>query len=94
MIERKSTFFLGIFIFLIPFLGFPSFWKTLFVTLSGIFLISLSIKISLPKKGSKTRTRREKVTPVFVENIPVYPKDNTLESTHLRVKSDNDSDSK
>lgn len=88
MIQRKSTFFLGIFIFLIPFLGFPSLWKTIMITVSGILLIGLSIKISLPKKDRRMRNRREKVTPVFVENIPIYPKDNTLESTHLKVKSE------
>lgn len=75
MINKKSTFFLGIFIFLIPFTGFPSSWKSFFVVLSGLILIFLSIKISIPRRGSKLRQKREKVTPVFVENIPIYPRD-------------------
>lgn len=85
MINKKSTFFLGIFIFLIPFLGFPSAWKSAFVIISGISLVLMSVKISLPKKGSRIKTKKERSTPVFVENIPIYPKDNTLESS---VKSE------
>ncbi len=72
MISRKSTFFLGIFIFLIPFLGFPSFWKTIFVTLSGATLVLLSVKIVIPRKGFKNKIKKERITPVYVENIPVY----------------------
>lgn len=80
MISNKKTFFLGVFIFLIPFTGFPSSWKSAFIIISGIVLVSLSVKISLPKKNSRVRSRKEKVTPVFVENIPIYPRDNTFES--------------
>ncbi len=85
MINKKSTFFLGIFIFLIPFLGFPSVWKSAFVIISGISLVLMSVKISLPKKTSRIKSKKERSTPVFVENIPIYPKDNTLESN---VKSE------
>ena len=63
-------------------------WKTVMIALCGIFLIVISIKIVLPRKYPRTKGRREKVTPVFVENIPIYPKDDTVESTHLRVKSE------
>lgn len=80
MLTRKSTFFLGIFIFIVPFLGVPSSWKTLFITLSGLTLIILSVKISLPKKNTKPRVKREKVTPVFVENTPIYPRENSLDT--------------
>lgn len=88
MISRKRTFFLGIFIFIIPFLGFPSFWKNLFIMLSGIFLVFLSVKINIPKKPNRIRGKREKATPVFVESIPVYPKDDTIESSSRDVDSD------
>jgi len=77
MINRKSTFFLGVFIFIIPFLGIPSFWKTVFIVLSGLFLIILSIRIVLPKKEIKSRLRKEKFTPVFVESMPANPKKDT-----------------
>ena len=72
MIQRKSTFFLGLFIFLIPFLGFPTSWKTVLTILSGLLLVGLSIKIAIPKKSKIIRPRKkEKVTPVFVENMPI-----------------------
>ncbi len=91
MIHKKSTFFLGIFMFLIPFTGFPSSWKSFFVIVCGLTLISLSIKISIPKRGFKGRQKREKVTPVFVENIPIYPRDShsqiDLESNRNRDKN-------
>lgn len=81
MINKKSTFFLGVFIFIIPFLGFPSSWKTFLIIFSGIILVLTSIKISIPKKTIKSRSRREKITPVFMENVPIYPKDDTVESS-------------
>jgi len=48
MIEQKRIFFLGIFIFLIPFLGIPTFWKTVLITLSGFILMAMSVKVTLP----------------------------------------------
>lgn len=79
MISKKSTFFLGIFIFIIPFLGFPSSWKTALVMMSAVYLMFLSVKITLPKKATRGRVRREKTTPVFSESIPVYPSNDTVE---------------
>ena len=80
MINRKSTFYIGIFIFLIPFFGVPTSWRTFFVIVSGLALILLSIKITLPKKNIKgARTRKEKVTQVFVESIPASPKENQFD---------------
>ena len=83
MIHKKSTFFLGLFILIIPFLGVPSFWRTILIFISGFTLIGLSVKISIPKKHIKTKTRREKVTPVFVENIPIYPANDTVEKSNV-----------
>lgn len=61
-------------------MGFPGSWKSAFIIVSGISLVLLSVKVSLPKKSSRARMKKEKVTPVFVENIPIYPRDNTIES--------------
>ena len=81
MIQRKKTFFLGIFIFLVPFLGLPTFWKTTLIVLSGLALIALSIKIVLPRKPGRSKiSKKGRSTPVFVENAPIYPKDDTIES--------------
>lgn len=80
MISHKGRFFLGIFIFITPFLGFPSFWKTTFIVVAGLTLIFSSINIPAPRKNTKQRVKKERVTPVFVESVPVYPKDNTIET--------------
>ena len=88
MINKKSTFFLGVFIFLIPFTGFPSSWKSSITIICGIILIILSVKISLPKKHSKNRVKREKVTPVFVENIPIYTKDASVGANAVAENKD------
>ncbi len=70
MITNRRTLFLGIFIVLIPFLGFPSAWKTFMIVLSGIILISFSVEITIPKKIPKRPLRRkETITPVFRESI-------------------------
>lgn len=72
MIKNRKTFFIGIFVFLIPFLGFPSSWKTFFVIICGLVLVGLSLKITLPKKGVIKKIRRkDKTTPVFTENSPI-----------------------
>lgn len=73
MIQRKSTFFLGFFIFLLPFLGFTAFWKTTFVVFSGLALIALSVKFAIPKKISRSKTKKEKSASVFMESKP-FPK--------------------
>ncbi len=78
MISRKSTFLLGIFTFLIPFMGLPTFWKTLFITLSGIYLVLSSLTLSIPKKPVKHRSKKEKAGEAALEVIPIYPKDNII----------------
>jgi hypothetical protein len=82
MIQRKSTFFIGLFIILIvAFLGLPSAWKAGLLIVSGLALMALSVKITLPKRNIKPRVRRkEKVTQVFVESVPVEPRERETES--------------
>ncbi|HEY4509061.1 MAG TPA: hypothetical protein VJC13_02140 [Candidatus Paceibacterota bacterium] len=79
MINRKSTFFLGIFIFLIPFLGLPSSWKTALVVICGLILVFLSVKVILPRKtiANRSRMKKERSIPVFVESLPTYSIDNS-----------------
>ena len=59
MIKRKATFFLGIFIILIQFLGVPSSWKTIFTFVSGLIVISTSVDFVLPKKPKKISRQRD-----------------------------------
>jgi hypothetical protein len=72
IITRRATFFLGIFIFVIPFLGFPSIWKMGFTVISGIALIILSVKINLPRKSSP-KVRKERPVEFLIENVPPPP---------------------
>jgi hypothetical protein len=89
MINKKSTFFLGLFIFFIPFLGFPSSYKNTLIIVSGIVLVFLSIKIPVPKKITKPKSRKDKVTPVFSENGPIYIKEiNKNSETISQVNSE------
>ncbi len=71
MIARRRTFILGIFIFLLPFLGLPSFWKTLFVSLSGLLLIALSMKFQVPKKVVRPKKTREKTSSIYPNATPL-----------------------
>jgi len=92
MISRKSTFFLGIFIFLIPFMGLPTFWKTLIIVLCGISLVvsSISVTISIPKKPVKHKAKKEKNSKMSVEDIAVYPKDNIISDMVYRENKSRD----
>lgn len=76
MIQRKSTFFIGIFILLISssFLAVPSVWKTGLLFLSGIALIIISVKFTLPKKPLKRPLKKGKPNPMLVDTIiPAQP---------------------
>ena len=68
MIQRKTTFYLGLFIFLIPFLGLPSIYKTILIIVSGLTLLSLSVKLTLPKKGA-TGIQKEQVVKENKDNV-------------------------
>jgi hypothetical protein len=73
MIKNNNTFFLGIFILLIWLFFGISAWAKEFLTIcSAIYLIIISVKIHLPKRGTiKRLKKKEKVTPIFVENSPI-----------------------
>jgi hypothetical protein len=73
-IKNKQTFFLSIFILLVwTFFGIPTSWKIFLTILSALYLVILSVKVELPRRGSMKRPvrRKEKVTPVFSESSPV-----------------------
>lgn len=76
MVKNRKTFFIGVFVSLIPFLGIPSLWKAILTVFFGIILIFSSLKFILPRRGGRSkiiRNKRERVTPVFVESAPVEP---------------------
>lgn len=82
IINRRATFFLGVFIFLVPFMGLPSSWKTFLIVISALVLIALSITVILPtvitsKLGNKNVTKNiaEKIEKPMVKQAPkVAPK--------------------
>lgn len=77
MITRRRTFYLGIFIFLIPFLGLPTTWKTTLIIFSALLLIIFSVSFSLPKKQVKPRVRRKEKTPqAFTDIAPPQTSEN------------------
>lgn len=61
MIERKGTFYAGVFIFLIPFLGFPTMWKMFLVAFAGFFLVVSSLKVPLPSAILKDKIKRQNI---------------------------------
>ncbi len=76
MISNRKTFFIGLLIFIIPFLGVPTSWKMALMMIVGFYLVATSLRISLPpslggKKPTKTVRRKGKATPVFMENMPM-----------------------
>lgn len=87
-IKNKQIFFLGIFIILVwIFFGIPTSWKIILTVLSGVYLIVISVKINLPKRGAQKRIRKkEKVTPVFVENSPMPKVDGISSSGNHKIE--------
>lgn len=79
MINRKNTFIIGILIFLIPFLGLPTFWKNFLYIITGLFLIISSISFPEVRKPIKPKTKKEKQSEISIESIPIYPRDNITE---------------
>jgi hypothetical protein len=59
MIERKGSFYLGVFVFIIPFLGFPTMWKMFLVVFGGVLLILTSLKVPTPRKNLKPKFKKE-----------------------------------
>lgn len=59
MIEHKGTFYAGVFIFLIPFLGFPTMWKMVLVAIAGFLLVVVSLKVPLPRSVLKNKLKKE-----------------------------------
>ncbi len=98
MIHRRSTFFLGLFITLIPFLGLPTASKTTLIILSGVFLVYSSITIALPERFKKTaqksgikplakpiakRKPRKEKTSTTVSGSIVYSENNSVDSPKI-----------
>ena len=70
MSKNRIVFVIGSILFLIPFLGFPSSWKTFFSIVSGLILISLSLSNSIKRRMTirNLQSKSEVASPVFVDS--------------------------
>lgn len=76
---RKARIFLvlGIWITILPYLGFPYSWKDVLITLSGLGLIYVSFM--LYKESKKRETKKEKPLDNFRENSDFIKNENQNE---------------
>jgi hypothetical protein len=69
MRKEKTLFIIGLWVMVLPFLGFPNFWRKLFFIITGFFimyiayLLYLEVKIRLSKGASHSKS--------FVDNIGI-----------------------
>ena len=66
MQKARIFLFLGIWMTILPYLGFPYFWKDILTTLSGLGLICVSF--ILYKESKKEERKEEKTFDNFREN--------------------------
>ena len=71
---KKSFITLALLIVVVPWLGFPQFWKDTFVTIAGILIIVLVI---IPRRELSLMNKTKKETS-FTESNPL-PKEKTEE---------------
>jgi len=57
MQKARIFFFLGIWLALLPYLGFPSLWKSVLTTLSGLWLIYLGYMLYRESKAKESNVR-------------------------------------
>jgi hypothetical protein len=67
MRKEKTLFIIGLWVIVLPFLGFPGSWKTILFVLTGLALVYLSylfymeVKARLAKSDNQTKS--------FIDNI-------------------------
>jgi len=70
MSRNKLILLIGILLVLMPFLGFPSAWKTFFYMGFGIILIIVAIVGHVRRRSPLMVEREEVITEVYVSNSP------------------------
>lgn len=53
MSKNKTIIALGLWIAIVPFLGFPGAWKTFFITTSGLAIVFISFMIIAKKRAER-----------------------------------------
>jgi hypothetical protein len=66
MRKARTVLILGIWVAILPYLGFPDSWKTVLFTLSGLGLVYLSILMF--KENKKVEKTAEQIFDNFSEN--------------------------
>ena len=67
MRKERTLFIIGLWVIILPYLGFPPSWKTFFLVASGFALVYLSylfytqVKKNIPESENRSKT--------FVDNI-------------------------
>jgi Na+/phosphate symporter len=85
MKKVRMLLILGIWLAVLPYLGFPYAWKDVLTTLSGVGLIFMSLTLYKESKAVKPKETSEKTFDNFSEN--------NFEEEKVRPESDSDTGS-
>lgn len=97
MLKNKKSFFLGLLIFIIPFLGIPLSWRFGLIVFLSLILMLSSVKFELPEnfssrtlKSLKSRRKEEGNDTFFnkIENHPEPPIETPVFKQDVSVSSD------
>lgn len=67
MRKERTLFIIGLWIIVLPFTGFPSFWRTIFFVITGFLLVYLAYLFYMEAKARMPKD--ETVSKAFVDNI-------------------------
>lgn len=67
MRKEKTIFIIGLWIIVLPFLGFPTNWKTVMLVMTGIALIYLGYLFYMEAKDRLSKIENQ--TESFIDNI-------------------------
>ena len=87
MRKARTLLFLGIWVAILPYLGFPYEWKTILFVITGLMLMYLGYEIY--KKHKIVESRNQKFEN-FSENKEFYTPDKTQISTEHEEYMNND----
>ncbi len=65
MKKARTLLFLGTWVVILPYLGFPYFWKNILFTITGLGIIYISYTLYI---DNKKRENKEKIFDSFKEN--------------------------
>jgi len=68
MRKEKTLFIIGLWVIVLPFLGFPGLWKTIIFILTGLILIYLGYLFYMEAKNRLAKIE-ENQTKLFIDNI-------------------------